>query len=377
MGKETLTEHKKHAALKKPDYGTFAVNEWAIIGAPCDKIKNLVSQLFNVSGGEASIFYMDESHNHGAAERSLSGAVKQGEIISSNTNSDWGKNQTRSLVSDYDFCLINGNHFTGKRQLVILDPKKEESLSRKLERLTNVRAFITTDEVSEPYDFIKAQVENWKEIPSFHISDTEAIWSFLKDDFKIPVLKALVLAGGKSSRMGHDKGKINYHGNEQRIHMYNLLGELVEEVFLSIRDEQEEEISDFASISDKFLGLGPFGAIASAFQEDPDAAWLVVPCDLPLLGEEELEKLIMHRNPFKNGTAYLNNETGFPEPLISIWEPKMYKQMLHFLTQGFSCPRKVLINSDVELIQVEDQTFMTNVNTPEELEKVQANITPS
>jgi len=53
------------------------------------------------------------------------------------------------------------------------------------------------------------------------------------------------------------------------------------------------------------------------------------------------------------------------EPLITIYEPKAYPILLSYLAQGYSCPRKVLINSDVEIIEVDDD-FIRNINTPEE-----------
>ena len=59
----------------------------------------------------------------------------------------------------------------------------------------------------------------------------------------------------------------------------------------------------------------------------------------------------------------------FPEPLVTIWEPKAYPIMLQFLAQGISCPRKVLINSDVELLETDD-VYIYNVNTPEEFDSV-------
>jgi molybdopterin-guanine dinucleotide biosynthesis protein A len=39
--------------------------------------------------------------------------------------------------------------------------------------------------------------------------------------------------------------------------------------------------------------------------------------------------------------------------------------LLNYLAQGYSCPRKVLINSDVEIIEVDDD-LIRNINTPEE-----------
>jgi molybdopterin-guanine dinucleotide biosynthesis protein A len=35
------------------------------------------------------------------------------------------------------------------------------------------------------------------------------------------------------------------------------------------------------------------------------------------------------------------------------------------MAQGYSCPRKVLINSDVEIVEIDDD-LIRNINTPEE-----------
>ncbi|MCL4106690.1 UNVERIFIED_CONTAM: hypothetical protein GTU68_048134 [Idotea baltica] len=191
-----------------------------------------------------------------------------------------------------------------------------------------------------------------------------------KKDFDAKPLKALVLAGGKSERMGKDKGGIDYHGKGQAEYMYDMLQEMGIETYISCRSDQSDQYKNKAQIHDTFIGLGPFGAIASACMSDPNAAWIVIPCDLPLLENKHIETLTSKRNPYKYATAFLNNFTQFPEPLISIWEPKIYQRMLCFLSQGYSCPRKVLINSDVELIYTENQDFMMNINTPEEMKKV-------
>jgi molybdopterin-guanine dinucleotide biosynthesis protein A len=73
-------------------------------------------------------------------------------------------------------------------------------------------------------------------------------------------------------------------------------------------------------------------------------------------------------------TAFNSPDNEFPEPLITIWEPKSYSILLSFLAQGYSCPRKVLINSDVNLLQAPNPEALTNVNTPEDLEKVKRTI---
>jgi molybdopterin-guanine dinucleotide biosynthesis protein A len=56
----------------------------------------------------------------------------------------------------------------------------------------------------------------------------------------------------------------------------------------------------------------------------------------------------------------------FPEPLIAIWEPKSYPVLLSFLSQGYSCPRKALINSESTILKPQNADSLMNVNTQEE-----------
>ena len=122
-----------------------------------------------------------------------------------------------------------------------------------------------------------------------------------------------------------------------------------------------------ATIADTFLDLGPLGAILSAFRAQPDKAWLVIACDLPLLDRKILDFLISERSVKHTATTFQSPWDHLPEPLISIWEPKAYAVLLSFLAQGFSCPRKVLINADAKILQVPDPETLQNVNTPEEM----------
>jgi len=189
-------------------------------------------------------------------------------------------------------------------------------------------------------------------------------------EYNRPVLNGLVLAGGKSSRMGFDKSSVDWHGKPQRYYMAEMLKKLCNEVFISCRADQEEANNQYEKLEDTFTGLGPYGAILSALKEKPDNAWLVVACDLPLLDSLTLQYLVDNRDPSKLATAFGNGYKDLPEPLITIWEPKSYPVLLSFLEQSISCPRKVLINTDPHLLIAPNVDALTNVNTPEELEKV-------
>ena len=126
-------------------------------------------------------------------------------------------------------------------------------------------------------------------------------------------------------------------------------------------------------IPDTFLNLGPFGGICSAFQKDPNSAWLVLATDVPFVDDEVIQLLLEKRNSSKVATAIKGKSKEFVEPLITIYEPKAYPILLQYLAQGYSCPRKMLINSDVEIIEIDDN-LIRNINTPEEFELAKSEI---
>ena len=185
-----------------------------------------------------------------------------------------------------------------------------------------------------------------------------------------PVLNGLVLAGGRSSRMGHDKSRLRCHGDEQRYHLARLLRPWCRDVFLSCRAEQMAEITPgFPVITDAYEGLGPYGALLSAFGQDSSCAWLVVACDLLLLGPSTLDELLEGRDPAMIASTFESPHDGLPEPLLTIWEPASYPLLLSGLEAGYRCPRKVLIRHGAKLLKPGHPEELLNANTPGDLEQ--------
>ena len=79
--------------------------------------------------------------------------------------------------------------------------------------------------------------------------------------------------------------------------------------------------SAYPQVVDGPLGNGPIAGIIAAQAQFPDAAWLVVACDLPQLDDTTLEDLKSRRDPRRLATAFLSDVDGMPEPLCAIYEP--------------------------------------------------------
>ncbi len=187
--------------------------------------------------------------------------------------------------------------------------------------------------------------------------------------YEIPPLSALILVGGKSVRMGSDKSRLVYHGKPQYEYVASLAEKAGLTPYFSCRSDQSSFFEERGKVvADVFLGMGPYGAILSAFREQPCHAWLVVACDLPLLDLETLEELIKKRDPLKCATAFKSPHDGLPEPLITIWEPRSYEILLTYLSKGITCPRKVLILEKTPLLEPSYPDALSNVNRPEEFE---------
>lgn len=370
----------KHAALARPTIGEFGRHELAILGAPCGKIKDLVARLLPHLAPALSVGYVDADHatadaddTAGASLMLQAGAtaeltdkiqfrrLDQPRVMDKFSQPEWLAHQ--SLV------LVNGNHFRAKQQIIILDPAKP--LDRKLDKLTDVQLILRLSSEQELPEYLATHLSQAEPIPVLNLSDEAAIAAFIKQWWQAsaPPLRGLVLAGGQSQRMQTDKGRLRYHGQEQREHAAELLAVVCTDVHVSCRPDQAADMpATLQSLPDRFLDLGPLGGILSAYQLDPNAAWLVVACDLPFLSANTLKHLVAHRQPSKMATAYQSPHNDFPEPLITIWEPSSYATLLRFLSLGYSCPRKALINSDVAVLKAPDARELRNVNTPEERE---------
>ncbi len=181
----------------------------------------------------------------------------------------------------------------------------------------------------------------------------------------IAPLYGLILAGGKSSRMGTDKALINYHGRPQQELLFDLVQEFCEHTFISLREDQQDDLAEkYKVILDQNEYAGPLNGILSAHKKYPEAAWLVIACDLPLLKKETLHLLVKGRNANKDATALATKASGLPEPLASIWEPTGLQHVKEYLVKATSsCPRKFLLNTDTHLIFPENDDVLANANS--------------
>ncbi len=182
-------------------------------------------------------------------------------------------------------------------------------------------------------------------------------------------LYGLVLAGGRSNRMRQDKAALTYRQRPQLERAFELLAPRVSQAWVSVRQDQRADPlrASYPQIVDGPGVEGPIAGIIAAQDAQPDAAWLVVACDLPLLDSATLDELLAARDMSRPATAFRSTSDGLPEPLCAIYEPASREAIVRFVAAGHCCPRKFLISHDALLLTPVNPRALANANTPEEL----------
>lgn len=181
-------------------------------------------------------------------------------------------------------------------------------------------------------------------------------------------LFGLVLAGGSSSRMRADKAALAYGARPQLAEAFDLLARHVDEAFVSVRADQAAEPlrARYPQIVDGSRGRGPIAGIIAAQSYRPDAAWLVLACDLPFLDGATLDHLLARRDATRLATAFASRHDRLPEPLCAVYEPSSRAAILAHVSGGRDCPRKFLMEHDVLLLEPATRAALDNANTPED-----------
>jgi len=189
-------------------------------------------------------------------------------------------------------------------------------------------------------------------------------------------LYGLVLAGGRSRRMHRDKATLEYAGQTQLARAMSLLEPLVQMTFVSTRADQahDPQRAIYRSVTDRLSDLGPIGGIDAALHAHPQAAWLVLACDLPFLDAATLQQLIAAREPHRLATAFRSQYDGKPEPLCAIYEPAAAAPIAAWIAADQRCPRSFLAQADVAWLDLRNPRALDNVNTAEEYQQAHAQL---
>ncbi len=179
-------------------------------------------------------------------------------------------------------------------------------------------------------------------------------------------MKALILTGGKSSRMGTDKSQIKIGNVTLLERTISLLEDKVDETYLSVA-HNDESSQILPTIKDLEPSPGPLGGLQAAFANDATSSWILLACDLPRVKEKHIKELIENHQAEFDVTCFLNPLDQHPEPLCAIYSPSASAKLDQVIQENRRCARRFLrALKRIELTPADPQALL-NLNRPEHL----------
>lgn len=187
-------------------------------------------------------------------------------------------------------------------------------------------------------------------------------------------IQAYILAGGKSSRMGQDKGLIEHHGKALIQWVIDAVLPLNTSIKI-IASSAHYNRFDFERLQDRTPGLGPAGGILTALMDASTDKVLVLPCDMPFVSTTWLSKLM---DASKNMDVLISESTSGVEPLCGLYSSSIKHQWERLVSSG-TLKLTDLIghfrNGTLRIMDFpsENQDMFANINSPADLEKLKEN----
>ena len=183
-------------------------------------------------------------------------------------------------------------------------------------------------------------------------------------------ITGIILAGGKSSRMGIDKGFLLLKDKPFVQYSIDALQPLVKEIII-VSDNSAYDVFELKRINDITKNAGPIAGICSGLETSSTTYNLILSCDIPLINSEILQKLIDNIDDASEIIQIESN--GKSMPLIAIYKKEVAGTFNTFLENDERRLRVAINSCKSKNIKLEkEHEFSTmNVNTLNELKAVE------
>lgn len=183
-------------------------------------------------------------------------------------------------------------------------------------------------------------------------------------------ITGIILAGGKSSRMGTDKGFVIYKNKAFVQHIIEALQPLVDEIII-VSNNPDYDFFGFKRVNDLIENAGPVAGIYSGLQYSKTENNLVISCDVPLINSETLSLLIEGLDDNMDVVQLESN--GKSMPLIAMYKKQNKTIFYSLLEDGERRLRIALTHLKVKTIVLNknQERFTSNINTPKNLNEIE------
>lgn len=192
----------------------------------------------------------------------------------------------------------------------------------------------------------------------------------MKPQTRFTDVAGVILAGGKSRRMGRNKALLEVNGERMIETAYRRMAELFDEVLLVTNTPESYDFIPCRKIADIHPGMGPLGGIHAALSSSAADRAFVTACDMPGLNRKLIRELCSIEG---GGDVVIPETPGGLEPLHAVYARSCLPKMEKMLHAG---ERRILSFFDLAQVRMvprgriaaldPDYASFRNINTPED-----------
>jgi len=179
----------------------------------------------------------------------------------------------------------------------------------------------------------------------------------------------VLLAGGRSQRMGTDKAWLKIGDQTFASRILSLLQLYFREVLISANNPEGYERFNLPVVADIYANRGPLAGIHSALLSAKNDYIFVAPCDMPIINGRVVEKILL--NACENSPTIASAD-GELYPLLGVYPKLVQKNLEEFLDSSYSNRvHDFLGNLPVSprLVDLSEESFLLkNITTPADYE---------
>ena len=193
----------------------------------------------------------------------------------------------------------------------------------------------------------------------------------------------IILCGGRSRRMGKDKGSLVLNDKPMLIHVLDTVREIADEIVLVLRDQ--EQINKYKAIlrdievsikivTDESKDQGPLVGILTGLSHIKSEYAQILPCDSPFISKSFVLKMFEIAEAKKFDAVVPIWDDGHIEPLHSIYKKDIVDIGKNLIKKERYNVKSLIDNLNVKYVDVEelDESTMSfrNLNTVEEFKGI-------
>lgn len=187
-------------------------------------------------------------------------------------------------------------------------------------------------------------------------------------------MEAYILAGGKSSRMGSDKGLLLFRNKPMIERIIAQLRPLFQKIII-VSNNPEYTKFGLEVIEDLIKGLGPASGIYTGLRHTQSKSVFFVSCDMPFVTTNAIQFMLENSEPHR---ITLPIHKGRIEPLFGVYSRNCLKKWAELIEQGIIKVREMVTHFELQKIEIPNNPLFndllfTNINDKSDFAKALQN----